>query len=667
MGASHQRNVLLINNYLSFPPFIHLPARGAIARAAMSRVLVWSALAFFGTASAKVVPRGVTSNGSTFAAQTFDYIIVGGGTAGLAVAARLSENPYVSVGVIEAGKYITNDPLIDTPQLFGQTQGNAAYDWMFQSTAQAGVNNRVIAMPRGKVLGGSSALNYMAFDRASKAEYDAWETLGSTGWNWNGILPFMKAAEKFMNTDPYRSSQTLIPSQGTTGPTAGSYNTWYSDVTTPYGQTLVNLGVPANLDPDSGDAFGVYNCAMSVNRTTGKRAYAASTYYAYNAGRPNLVVLTGAQATKIKFSSTLVGGNVVATGVSFVSNSATYTVTARKEVILSAGALQSPQLLELSGIGNPSILQQYGITPLVNLTGVGENLQDHMFIATSYELKPGKTTFDILRNNPTFAATAQAQYAATHDGIYAATHSAFTFIDLASYVNSTKIQAMKTRLDSEIAASGTTPLENAQFNIQKAWLDQKLGHMEIIMYPGYFAFSGPKANTSYISLLMALQHPFSRGNIHIGSSNPLVKGTYNPKYFSKSIGRCFLPRSDSVLIFADLDTLVEAVKYGLKVSQTQPLASMIVGRQDPPPGVVSDADIASYVKTYVESVYHPIGTAALAPRTLGGVVAPNLKVYGTTNVRVVDASVIPLHMGTHITRTIYGIAEMAANMIKSGN
>ncbi|KAB5588116.1 Glucose oxidase-like protein [Ceratobasidium theobromae] len=166
---------------------------------------------------------------------------------------------------------------------------------------------------------------------------------------------------------------------------------------------------------------------------------------------------------------------------------------------------------------------------------------------------------------------------------------------------------------------------------------------------------------------MALQHPFSRGNIHIGSSNPLVKGTYNPKYFSKSIGRCFLPRSDSVLIFADLDTLVEAVKYGLKVSQTQPLASMIVGRQDPPPGVVSDADIASYVKTYVESVYHPIGTAALAPRTLGGVVAPNLKVYGTTNVRVVDASVIPLHMGTHITRTIYGIAEMAANMIKSGN
>ncbi|KAG8696916.1 hypothetical protein FRC08_006848 [Ceratobasidium sp. 394] len=112
--------------------------------------------------------------------------------------------------------------------------------------------------------------------------------------------------------------------------------------------------------------------------------------------------------------------------------------------------------------------------------------------------------------------------------------------------------------------------------------------------------------------------------------------------------------------------MVEAVKFGLTISQTQPLASAIVARQDPPPGVVSDADIANYVKSYVESVYHPIGTAALAPRASGGVVAPNLKVYGTTNVRVVDASVIPLHMGTHITRTVYGIGEKAAAMIKAG-
>ncbi|CAE6443613.1 hypothetical protein ACGC1H_002523 [Rhizoctonia solani] len=622
----------------------------------MSRALVWPTLVFLGVASASVLPRSLTTNGASFASQTFDYVIVGGGTAGLAVAARLAENSSVTVGVIEAGAYIVDDPLVDTPQLFGKTQGNAKYDWMFESVAQPRLNNRAMVMPRGKVLGGSSALNYMAFDRASKAEYDAWATLGSSGWNWDGITPYMKIAEDFTNVDPFRnythSSLGVYPSQGIHGPIGSSYNAWYSDVTTPYAESLVKLGIPANLDPDSGNAFGIYNCAMSVNRTTGKRSYAASTYYAYNAERSNFVVLTGGQATKINFSNKTVGGNHVATGVSFVSDSKSYTVRARKEVILSAGSLQSPQLLELSGIGNSTILRRFGIKPLVNLPGVGENLQDHVFIPTSYELKPGKTTFDILRNNATYAAEAQAQYAATHDGIYAATHSAFSFVNLASYVDNSTIQSMKTKLDQEIAASGTTAMERAQFAIQKKWLNQKLGHMEIIMYPGYFAFSAPKENTAYMSLLMAIQHPFSRGNIHIGSADPLVKGIYDPKYFSKSI---------------DLDTLVEAIKFGLKVSQTEPIASSIVARQDPAPEVTSDKDIATYIKTYVESVYHPIGTAALAPKAVGGVVNNKLKVYGTTNVRVVDASVIPIHMGTHITRTIYGIAEKAAALIKSGN
>ncbi|KAG8779946.1 hypothetical protein FRC12_023673 [Ceratobasidium sp. 428] len=621
----------------------------------MTQIITWSALALFGaTVSARVVPRSLTTNGASFASQTFDYVVVGGGTAGLAVAARLAENPRTTVGVIEAGKYMPNDQLIDTPQLFGAAQGNPNYDWMFESVPQPNVNGRVLDMPRGKVLGGSSALNYMAFDRASKPEYDAWATLGSSGWNWDGLLPYMKAAEDFTNIDPFRNySNTgtgIYPSQGTSGVIAAGYNNWYSDISTPYGETIYNVGIPPNFDPDSGNAFGLYNCAGSINRTTGKRSYAASTYYAYNAGRSNFVVLTGAQVTKINFANSTSGGNYVATSVSFVSNSATYTVKARKEVILSAGSVQTPQLLELSGIGNPSILQQYGIRSLVNLPGVGENLQDHLFVPTSYELKPGKTTFDILRNNATYAAQAQAQYANTHDGIYAAVHSAFSFIDLASYVNSNKISSMKAQLDTE-TASGTTPLQQAQYNIQKQWLSQKLGHLEIIMYPGYFAFSGPKPNTSYISLLMAIQHPFSRGNVHINSANPLTKPSFDPKYFSKTI---------------DLDSLVEAVKFGLTISQTEPLASAIVGRQDPAPGVTSDADIANYVKNNVESVYHPIGTAALAPRASGGVVGPNLKVYGTANVRVVDASMMPMHMATHITRTVYGIAEKAAAMIKAG-
>lgn len=606
---------------------------------------------------ASVSPRSLTSSAADFATQTFDYIVVGGGTAGLAVAARLSENPKVLVGVIEAGQHFVDDPLIDTPRSAGLLQGNAKYDWLFKSTPQPNLNGRVLDLPRGKALGGSSAINLMAFDRASKTEYDAWTLLGNPGWNWDGLLPYMKAAERFTGIDPFRVNSTtpdsgaIYPSQGTTGPVSASYNTWYSDAVVPYDQTLVNLGIPQNFNPDSGNPFGLYNSATSVNRTTGKRSYAASTYYAYNADRPNFVVLTGAQATKINFANTTSGGKITATGVSFVSNSTSFSVAARKEVILSAGSYQSPQLLELSGIGNSTILKQLGITPLVDLPGVGENLQDHAFIATSYELKPGKTTVDILRNDPTYNASALAQYASTHDGIYASSISTLSFVDLKTFVNQTKIASMTAQLNSEIA-SNTTPLQKLQYAIQKAYLTQKIGHVEIVLYPGYFASGVPKVNTSYISVLMVDQHPFSRGNIHVGSADPLVKATCNPNYLSKTF---------------DQDTFVEAVKFGLTISKTEPLASSIVGRQDPAANVTSDADITNYVKTYLRTIHHPIGTSALAPRALGGVVDKNLKVYGTANVRVVDASIIPLHMGTHLSRTVYGIAEKAAAIIKSGS
>ncbi|KAG8680366.1 hypothetical protein FRC08_016360, partial [Ceratobasidium sp. 394] len=458
------------------------------------------------------------------------------------------------------------------------------------------------------------------------------------------MLPYMKNAEHFTSTDPFRVNSSdpnptaIFPSQGQNGPIAASFNDWYSDMTIPYNEAINKFDVPLNYDPDSGNPFGQYNSATSVNRTTGKRSYAASTYYAYNAARSNLVVLTGAQATKINFAnSTGSRGSITATGVSFVSGSTSYNVRARKEVILSAGSFQSPQLLELSGIGNPTILQQFGITPLIDLPGVGENLQDHPLISASYELKPGKTTFDILRNNATYAAAAQAQYATTHDGIYATTISTVAFVNLATFVSDAKkLVLMTAQLLKDIVTGGTTPLQRAQYAIQTYWLTQKLGHVEFVFNPGYFGAGVPKANTSYIAMLMVLQHPFSRGNVHINSSDPLAKPACDPNYFSNKF---------------DQYSLVEALKFSLKVSQTEPLASSIVTRQDPAPNVTSDADLLNYAKTYLRTIHHPIGTVAMASKALGGVVDSNLKVYGTTNVRVVDASIIPLHMGTHLSRT----------------
>ncbi|KAG8742275.1 hypothetical protein FRC11_014434 [Ceratobasidium sp. 423] len=394
---------------------------------------------------------------------------------------------------------------------------------------------------------------------------------------------------------------------------------------------MSKLGIPINFDPDSGNAVGVFNSATSVNRTTGRRSYAATTYYAYNAHRPNLVVLTGAQATKINFKDTANGNkseNLVATGVSFVYQSQTYTVQAKKDVILSAGTFQSPHILELSGIGNSTILQKNGIETLIDLPGVGENYQDHMVLTTTYELKPGSSTqnYDVLRNNASLAAAAAAQYNATHDGILASTPSVISFTNLDPMANSAEIANMTAQLDREIASEKLTPLQKASYKIQKGWLKEKVGLVEVIVYPGYAGVGVPKANTSYMTIFTAVQHPFSRGNI----------------------------------------TLIYSVKFAQKLSKTEPLASMVLTRQDPAPEVTTEATIADYVKTNVVSIHHPIGSVTLAPKELGGVVDINLKVYGTANVRVADASIIPLHIGTHISRTVYGIGEKAAKIIKQG-
>ncbi|KAB5592638.1 Choline dehydrogenase [Ceratobasidium theobromae] len=604
-------------------------------------------------AAMEAMRRGLSPNGADFSSKTYDYIIVGGGTAGLAVAARLSEDPKTLVGVIEAGQYLADDDMINTPGSAFQLQGNANYDWMFKSTPQAKLNNRVLNLPR---LIGDLKINIMVFDRASKIEYDAWATFGNPGWDWNGLLPFMKAAEHFIAVDPYRLNYTnadpndIFSSQGTEGPIAGGYNNWYSDLVIPFGRAMKNLCIPTNFNPDSGDAFGTFNSPTAVNRTTGRRSYAATTYYAYNAHRPNFVVLTGAQATRIELKKGA-GGKLTATGVSFVHNSTKFSVKAKKEVILSTGSFQTPQLLELSGIGNATILRQFGIAPLVDLPGVGENLQDHLYLPTTYELKPGSSNLnlDMLRNDPKFAAAAQAQYTSTHDGPLASSGSIVSFINLNYITNSSEIANITTQLNREIALDTVTPLQEAQYKIQKDWLEKKVGHLEVIFNPGYAGFGVPKANTTYISLLMALQHPFSRGNIHISSSDPLAAPQIDPKYFSKSI---------------DQRTLVQAIKFGLKVSKTEPLASIVVARQEPAPDVLSDDAIIEYIKANVATIYHPIGTAVIAPRELGGVVDSNLKVYGTSNLRVVDASIIPIHMGTHLQRTVYGIAEKAASIIK---
>ncbi|ELU40827.1 GMC oxidoreductase [Rhizoctonia solani AG-1 IA] len=515
---------------------------------------------------------------------------------------RLSENPNTTVGVIETGEYLPDDPLINTPSSAFAIPGNAKYDWLFRSVPQANLNNRAIKLP-------------------SKPGLNS-ETLGGIGMVslplW--ILPNMKAAERFTGVDPFRINYTnadpddVFPSQGKNGLVAASYNNWYSDIVLPFSKSMANLGIPTNFDPDSGKAYGVFNSATSINRTTGRRSHSGVTYYAYNAHRPNFVVLTGAQATKINFdtNNSAKSGNLVATGVSFVHNSQTYTVKAKNEVILS-----------LSGIGNSTLLKKHGIEVLIDLPTVGENHQDHTLLTTTYELKPGSLSqsYNDLKNNATFAAQAAAQYNASHDGIMSSTPSVISFFNLSPMASSAEIANMTARLEKEIKSEKLTPLQKASYKIQKRWLKEKVGLVEVIVYPGqcYAGVGVPKANTSYMTIFTSVQHPFSRGNVHLNSSDPLAPPQIDPKYFSKSI---------------DLETMVNLVKFSQRLAKTEPLASVVVARQDPAPEVTSDSDIIEYIKANVGSIQHPIGTVALAPKELGGVVDSKLKVYGTANVRV---------------------------------
>ncbi|KAG8955206.1 hypothetical protein FRC04_009664 [Tulasnella sp. 424] len=620
-----------------------------------------------------VLGGGIVSDPSVFASKPFDYIVVGGGTAGLAVAARLSENPLNVVGVIEAGQHLPDDPLIFTPGLFGYAQGQPQYDWMLETVPQPALDGRVVERPRGKILGGSSALNYMAFDRGSKAEYDAWKQFGGADWSWDGLLPYFKKAEHVHGaavTTPWNDPKIVdILAEGVLGPVQVSYNDWYSDITKPYLDTVSSLGIQRSTTPDNGDATGVYNCKMSVDRTTGRRSYAANTYHSIASARFNYYVLLGAGATKVVTTGSSLkrddaavadtadnvarSSGLTATGVISNVGSSTYTAKVKKEVIVSAGSLKTPQLLELSGIGNKTILQQYGITPVVDLPGVGENLQDHVFVPNSFALKPGYTTFDILANDPTYAAQQNATYYKNGTGMYAATHSAFAFFNLQTFMSQSDVNSLVSQAVSNSQNEGLSELEKDELLILAN--DAKssgLGQVEIIMYPGHFSPSPAVPGTSYISILMALQRPWSRGSVHIGSSDATAPPVINPHYLENSF---------------DLQVLIKACQFARKIAQTEPLKSAIASFQDPPSNVTSDADFAAYVKAAVEPVYHPVGTASLGARADGGVVDSRLKVYGTNNIRVADASIIPLEPASHLQSTVYAIGEKAADIILADN
>ena len=265
---------------------------------------------------------------AVFAAINFDYLIVGGGTAGLAIATRLSENSHFTVGVIEAGGDNTEDPSILTPGLALSTFNNPLYDWAFETTPQLHANGRVIGHPRGKQLGGSSAINYLYWTHASQRDIDDWGKLGNKGWSWDELNPFFSKSETYNPPTAEISSQIdtdfIVPSEhGTNGPVQDSFPPFFDDFYISWEPTFKKLGLGPTGDPRGGLAIGAYNTIVSQEPANASRSYSANAYWKPNSSRPNLHVVVNARATKVNFDTRK--KPLHATGVTFIAGGETYT------------------------------------------------------------------------------------------------------------------------------------------------------------------------------------------------------------------------------------------------------------------------------------------------------------------------------------------------------
>ncbi|OJD34200.1 glucose oxidase [Diplodia corticola] len=558
----------------------------------------------------------------------YDYIIVGGGTSGLVVANRLSELSNVTVAVIEAGGSVFTNENVTNPNGYGLAFGTDI-DWAYESVNQTYGGGKTQTLRAGKALGGTSTINGMAYTRAEDAQIDAWEKIGNKGWNWASLLEYYKKSETVQvpDADQQAGGATYDAAyHGTSGPLKVGWKNQMMNVSFP---EVLNATYKANNVPYLQDIAGGHMAGWNVFPSTldvalNVREDAARAYYYPFQNRTNYRVFLNTEAQKLVWAQS--GGaddTATASGVEVKdSTGKTRTIYANKEVILSAGSLRSPVLLELSGVGNPDILKAAGVATKVALPSVGENLQD--------------------QTNNGFDGTAAKSFSGT------AVNVAYPDVeDIFGNQTAAVAASVKKQLSSWAAAASNVSNGAISAAAHKRFFDiqydlifkDKVPLAEILIYPTGSAFSA-----EFWSLL-----PFARGNVHIDTS-PTSAPRINPNYYQFDW---------------DMTEQVGTAKYVRQLFATSPLKPLLANETAPGAGVRTDAELARWVLDNYRSNFHPVGTTAMLPRALGGVVDPSLRVYGTANVRVVDAGVLPFQVCGHLVSTLYAVAEKAADIIKA--
>jgi choline dehydrogenase len=526
----------------------------------------------------------------------FDYIVVGAGSAGCVMANRLSANPKSRVLVLEAGGR-DNWIWFHIPVGYLFAIGNPRSDWMFQTEKEPGLNGRALNYPRGKVVGGCSAINAMISMRGQAADYDHWRQLGLTGWGWDDVLPvFKRLDDHFLgNTEHHGAGGEWRVEQPRVK--------W--DVLNAVEKAATEMGIPVTPDFNTGENFGVGY--FHVNQKRGVRWSSARAFLKPVLGRPNLRLETGVLVERLVFYGRR------ATGVRFRQNGNLVEARAKGEVILSAGAVGSPQILQLSGVGPAEWLAEHGVAPVLDRPGVGRNLQDHLQQRAIYKVS-GVRTLNETYHSLVRRALMGAEYALFQTG---------------------PLTMAPSQMGIFTKSSPDQERTNIEFHIQPLSLDK---------------FGEPLHRFPAITVSACNLRPTSRGTIRLRSADPAAKPVIAPNYLSTPEDR---------RVAADA---IRATRKLMKQPAMQPYEP-----EEYLPGLTVGDDDASLAKAAGDigtTIFHPVGTAKMGlPSDLMGVVDERLRVFGLERLRVVDASVMPtITSGNTNTPTIM-IADKAARMV----